>query len=464
MADIPVKTTLSNLIDYIWSSVLGTSSTKAPQDSTPKSATALYMCYPGIPVDPSTLDDMRDYSNPNGSTIPLEYFSNWVDKVPDLTQILWNPTDSKVSGGYNLTLAGANASESAGTFSDKQREKYDQSDGILWTEEPSLFPENPPANVHSANYDKYLQAQSHYDKAITDYNMKWNSFDMSNNKQQREWLAIASGLQKAIDHAWDSWVASHKNDIGNALAIMGSTLRNGIGTVINQQVQLFDQAQIPSVLGLSTPWYAVFTFPTKWWKDDAPGWMKIEIKSDMSYAHMEQHSQSFSGSMALFSFDAEGGYSSNRSEETEISSNVSISMEIAIIDLIRNWLNVDWMKSTAWFESDENAGKVSSGTIAGNNNEMFLPAIPNRLIVARNIVMEGSWSKKTSEEISQQIKAGASFGYGPFTISGKYEQGDDSKEVTSTFEDNKLTVDGIQIIGFLAACAPKAASMNDPGA
>lgn len=456
MADIPVKTTLSNLIDYIWSSVLGTNSTITPKDATPKKATAIYMCYPGIPVDPSTLDDMLDYSNPNGSALPLEYFSNWMDKIPDLTQVMWSPTLEKVSGGYSSALGKANASPNAGHFSKKEKEKYDAADKLLWVTK------SDDTQVHSDNYTRFIDARSKYDTVVTNYNMTRNKYDMSIPKEQKEWLAVSPGLKRSIDNAWDGWVAAHKNDIENALAIMGSTLRNGIGTAIKQQQTLFDRAFISPLIPGGADWYSVFTFPTQWWKAEAPGWMKIEIKSDMSYAHMEEHSKNFSADLELFSFKANGGYSAERKNETNTSENVSISMEIAVIDLIREWLNVDWMKSSDWYEDNEYAEIVSSGFIDDNNNEMYLPSIPNRLIAARNIVMSGDWSETTSDEFKQKIDAKTSFGYGPFTIRGSYEQGDEDKTMTSQFDGTKLTIDGMQIIGFMAACAPKAASMDDP--
>jgi hypothetical protein len=120
------------------------------------------------------------------------------------------------------------------------------------------------------------------------------------------------------------------------------------------------------------------------------------------------------------------------------------------------------MQCRHWFERGQKKGDFSSGNVEALNNDLLLPLIPMQVIVARDIVLTGEWSKNTREFMDQQISAGASFGYGPFSIGGKYEQSDTEETQTSQFEGNALKVQGMQIIGMVSTCPPLSPPDDDP--
>jgi hypothetical protein len=464
-SEIPPKVTFENLLNYLWTTALGTGENSQPKDVLSKAATAIYLCYPGIPINPKSLDNMLDASNPGGDPAPLEYFSRWIDRVPDITRIYWQPLLGKASDAYRMILSSANASKIVSTFTPEEKANYEAAKKILWTTKPSLFPGKPPTVVASDDYQNYLNARTNYLTAVRSYNTNWSTYDFGKLEDRRKWLAVAGGLQMDIDNTWNAWVANYKEDIENALAIMGSSLRNGIGEEITRASQILSGSAVTSSLPGGGTYYPAYTFPYGWWREDSTGWMQATIKSDMSYTHLEDHRKSFSASasfLGLFSFGGSGGYSEHRESEETVSSNISVSIEYAVIDVQRSWLNTEWMKSSAWYVKGERAGKVSSGTIAGNTNDMMMPVVPTRFIAARKIVMSGDWSRDTRERIEKNITAGTSFGFGPFSIGGKYEQHDTSETHTSQFNGNELKVNGIQIIGFMGAAPPKAASLADP--
>jgi hypothetical protein len=462
-SDVPVNESFDSLINMIWTSVVGTGSQGMPD----KTATAIYMCQPGIPVNPATLDGMLDASNPQGLPAPLQAFSEWFDKIPDITLLRWNPsTGSTVSGAYGSVVGSANSD--AKPFTNTEEAIYKRAHDILWTTRPSLLSPDDPSKaetVKSPVYTQYSSAQQAYQTAVANYNMNRVAADLTTPQGQNQWLVQGGILQTAIQNAWDAWNAAYKTDIEQALGILGSTLKNGTATEITRVQGVFQRAGQTSIILGGTNWYPVYTFPVQWWKPDAPGWTSITQTTSSNYKQAEQHTKSFSSSasfLGMFSIGGSGGYSSEHSSEIDVSKNLSLKMEYTVIDIQRPWLDMNWMKAQDWYSSSVKAGEISSGTVSGNNNDMLLPMVPGRFVAARNVEMTANWSKSTADLFAQHIQAGVSFGYGPFKIGGNYEQGDAQQTFKSEFDGKTLKIPGLQIIGFVGATPPKSAPLSKP--
>ncbi len=461
---IPAKTTVNDLVDMLWSSVNGTPNSSTPRDVN-KAATTMYMCYPGIPINPSTLDGMLDPSNPRGSIASLEYFSAMmVNSISDIEKYAYAPTTSTVTGAYGSVLRAANAT--AGDFNRDELERYEEARSILFTKKPSLFRGKPPVEDDSEAYVQFKEKRQQYQNAVIAFNAMKLSLDLSNPVDQRTWMLYGTQLQSNIDNAWAEWNAAYKTDIESALAILGSTLRNGIGKEIARADQLFTSAPIPSVLPGGAPWYPVYTFPSRWWSMDAPGWTTLTVSAKKSYDHLERHSRSFSAgggfSAGLFSYGGSYGSTTDYGEEQHSTSNLDMSMEVALVELHRPWMVTDWMKSDTWYMQGKRAGAISSGSVKGNTNHMVIPTVPNRLIVARNVVLKADWGQTTSDYFTRHVQTKQSFGWGPFKVNGQYEQNDHSENHGYNFDGSRLEIKGMQIIGFGASTPPYSAPITDP--
>lgn len=462
--DIPAKQTMDTFVNYMWSAISGTESGAVPL-GLDKQATSVFMCYPGIPLDPSTLDGMVSSINPQGNIAPLEYFSSkMLDVIPDVSKYVWSPTTSKVSGAYSLIIKGANATSS--NFSEEEKKNYETARKILYVEKPSLFPNKPPSQVKSDPYIEYEQKRNAHQNAVSNFNAIKFTFDLSKPEEQRKWLAQAFSLQNNVDNSRSDWITSNKEDIEQAISIMGSTLKNGLGSEIIRCGKVFDTTELASLLPGGAPWHPVWTVPEQWWKDVNNNWTHVDISSKKSYDHIEKHTRSYGGgggfSFGLFSIGGSYGSSTEHNEEQHTSSNLALSMDFSTVLLQRDWLNTDWMKSETWYLKGSRAGKISSGTFKNNANDNILPTVPVSMIVGKNIKLTADWSNTTSDYFKKSISSNASVGYGPFSISGHYQQGDENKNIASQFDGKTLTVGGIQILGFVCAVPPKSSPLSDP--
>lgn len=457
MADMRASITINNLIDRLWGLIVGDPNSQVKGSSTSPSATAIYMCYPGIPIQSDYFKNMLTDVNLYGDLSLTEHFSNWVDRIPDVSLLRFNPTANTVSRAYGELVKNANSNVEGPSAEEKKA--YDKARAVLYATKKD------GTQVETAVYNQYLEKKREYDNAIIKYVSLWSELDLRKSENQRKWQAQGRKLQQDIDNAWNDWNASQKNRVEMVLEIMGTKMRTMVASAISHAEQQYGQARKTS-LGGGGDFYPAYTFPHSWWDESASGWTQLNVKSNYDYLRTESHTKKAGASasfLGLFSFGGSGGYSKHTENEERESQNIEISMKVAMIDIVRPWLSTFWMLCRHWFERGQKRGDVSSGDVTNLRNDMLLPLIPTRVIVARDIVLTGDWSKETREKMEQQITAGASFGYGPFSISGKYEQSDTKEIQTSQFEGNALKVQGMQIIGMVSTCPPLSPPDDDPG-
>lgn len=461
MSDVPASVTMQNLIDRLWNFIVGDPGAGQTNQSVDPSTTAVFLCHPGIPIRGEDFAGMRSEFNPQGNIGPTAAFSSWVDRIPDVTLLRYAPTNATVSGGYGMVVAGA--CSGAGEASPQERETYDKARSYLYARQKNPFTgTEDDSEVETPLYQTYKIKRRAYNDALFEFVSKWSDLDLNRVEDQKVWQREGLRLQRAIDSAWDDWNAANRRYVEMALDLLGSKLKNMVAHAITEANRRYEQAPVPSGTGL---FYPAYPFPHRWWEESAQGWTQMRIKSDYGYLHTEQHTKSFSAKasfLGLFTFGGKGGYSSDVRTETRESTDVEIAMKVAVVDVLRPWLRTDWMKCSNWYLKDERAGSVSHGDARSLSNTLLLPLVPTRVIAARDIQLTGNWSKETREEITRNLSSGASFGFGPFSLGGTYEQGDASKTMTSRFEGNTLKVDGMQWLGVVASCPPRAAPLDDP--
>lgn len=458
------KSTMNNLMDRLWELIVGVDGVATSEIYRP-STTALHMCYPGIPINPDKFKDMWTPFNPKGTFSAAEAFSRWVDQIPDVTKLYFKPTTSTFEDSFGTIINGANAiNKDPG---EKEQSAYGKAHGYLYEKAINPFTgELDDQETETSLYKEYKKNRKKYQNAFNSLITAWTELDMSKSEDQRKWNSIGRALQSEVDNAWDDWVSSKKNYVEMALNTLGSECNNMTGYAINNAKKLFNNTSAPSVITPGANIHYSYALPDNWWDSSATGYTKINIKEDYSYLNTQSHTKSFdtstSLSLGLFSMGGKGGWSEEKDSSTDDISNLTISLEIAIFDIIRPWASTGFMKTHNWYLDGEMAGTASSGDVKQQTNDMILPLEPVQFIVARNINLTGNWGEKSKEKIQQNINANADIGYGPFKISGKYEQSDKSETITSKFTGNTLSIEGMQIIGFVSAAPPLTAPKCDP--
>jgi hypothetical protein len=461
MSDIPASIMMDNLIDRLWNLVVGdpNSGVQGSKSISP-TITAIHMCQPGIPILSKDFANMRTAFNPGGDLRPTEAFSTWVDRITDVSLLRYRPTGNLASDAYGRLVQNANSN--VGEPTEEERNAYEKARQFLLG---GTNPYTGEKDDRSDAYNNYEDARLNYEDAIDDYVSRWTELDLNKIEGQKLWQRDSRRLQRRIDSGWNRWNMADKNFVEQQLDIMGTKMRTLITSAISDAERKYRQGNLSSLHG-GGDFYPAYTFPHSWWEESASGWTQLNVKSTSDYSHIESHTKKASAGasfLGLFSFGGGGGWSKHTENEEHESQNIDISMKVATIDIVRPWLSTFWMLCRHWFERGQKRGDVSSGDVAKLRNDMLLPLIPMQVIVARDIVLVGDWSKETRELMEQKIDAGLSLGYGPFRIGGKYEQSDTEETQTSQFEGNALRVQGMQIIGLVSTCPPISPPEDDPG-
>ena len=141
-----------------------------------------------------------------------------------------------------------------------------------------------------------------------------------------------------------------------------------------------------------------------------------------------------------------------------------MTFEIAQIPIARPWFRTAFLTSHYWRFDQNNVvvkgDHLSDGASPPNGN---LPAYPTSAIFVRKLSLSFGESHGFSDFVnnaeSQSTSAGGCFAFGPFFGGGsgahRSGSGDTARDYGFNFEDNTMSIDGMQLIGFKCHVMPK---------
>jgi hypothetical protein len=377
--------------------------------------------------------------------------------------------------------------------------------------------------IKSKLYKAYEKNAKVYAQAVADYALA--EADASTNPAKAQvWPVVSKPLRLAVDDAFDTLKTEGAEKIEAALDTIES-----VGVSIEQRLiakarKNFDlwNLGLAGSVPVAVPY--AYCSPTEWADptDDSEGWTHLDITHSDYAQHIGKDSHFFNSfrkdtsssstsvsvSGCYFGFGASGGYhtadaheSDNSQSDKQLSTffhntakNLTIHLEYGIVEVERPWLMSDLFYMKNWYLVGEKKHAISDGTItgqAGGGQDSLLPMLPMQFLVVRNVkISSDDWGSdgQTMSQLfgdaggawdssSSGFTAGASYGFGPFSISANVSH-DQAKEgvsrygkYTSTerqdyeghFERNTLEIKGAQIVAWLSTIVPACAPLDDPG-
>jgi hypothetical protein len=433
-------------------------------------STFLALNWPGVQIDVADFAGPWSPINSNGNMFAAENFSKLVDNVPSLSAI-YSPNGEKVSDVYKSIV---NAHVSPPPQSDKDKQDYERALKFLTQQVDSVTYDDNGAEVKTkitadsgvyANYKKKLKA---YDDAVVSMISKYGQLDMAKASDQRTWSLLGPTYQDAVDAALNDLRAAQDTKVKDMLAILAQSSVNQVGQLFMEARDQFNNIRYQSALDPGKTYRPAQALPGNWF---APGaadqWTDITISSgSLHTAENSDFSKISSGGSASWglwqvggSFDKEDSHQST-SKDTE---NLEVSFKYARVDILRPWLNMLLFSTGGWdLGSARKKDGISNGTKNQPNGNPF-PLLPTSFIAVRNVKISAKWGHEDSSLITSKLKAGSSFGWGPFKVSGSYEKGESKKSFNSEFDGTSITNNGLQILGWVCtvvpACPPLDASL-----
>jgi len=185
--------------------------------------------------------------------------------------------------------------------------------------------------------------------------------------------------------------------------------------------------------------------------------MNHEHTTANTHYENESWSGGASAGFGLWSFGASASHSSQEFHSDYACESFGLTMELCPVLISRPWFSAEFFtsrgwtlrKGEGWFYDDfpSDGGRPPKGNLIG---------YPTIALFARNIVIESAEFATAFDSSQSQTTAGGSVGWGPFSLSGSYSHAEGDTHWEATRDGAKVTVPGMQIIGFVNELVGKA--------
>lgn len=317
----------------------------------------------------------------------------------------------------------------------------------------------------------YNAKQAAYDSAALEYNARRiDALTASDPRAVHDFAMNGPIYRDKVRAAMADWeTAGHKSDYEKIAAFFAQVNQRDMSLLKARYMDDLEKARLTSPVSGSDFFFTSLlpgNFAT------STGWTRFGF----SAGDFESHSSSSydwsrssgGGGFSFFGFGG-GGSHSEANSHSEYSgrfdtSRVSMSFEIAQIPIARPWLKTAFPTSHYW-RFDQNNVVVKSERLSdgGSPPKGKMPAIPMSAIFVRKLSLEfgetHDFSNFVDNARSQSSGGGGFACFGPFFIGGggahRSGSGDTRRDYGFKFENNRMFVDGMQLIGFKCFVLPK---------
>jgi hypothetical protein len=414
-------------------------------------------CYPGVPFLADDFKFAKFMTKGQGATeeervadadlqlTQLAGFSRFVDFVPSVNGI----HAGKIEGGV---LRPGSASLST---------IYKR---VLESSITAQLPEPQGINEQIAKLreqakplqDAYRESKAAYDAAKEEYVMARlkASYSAADSMLFR---AKGAALKSKVAQALQDWeIDGCKTQYENLQAEIQS-LRSKRSPAIWRDEALKDYNSLPdgqdALFGEAR---MTFPYPGSF-ASSASGWttLSVELKHVDELNRSKSTKYGADGRVGWGSFKLGGSVSGSTTESLKVNNtnNFGLSMAVAQVSLLRNWFDPWFLKSEFWrFKPDTIEGQRNTILSDGGLQPIGdLIAYPVSALFVRDVVITMDELKDETSELSKTFKAEGrgGWGFGVLNLGGSYERNSQEMRHKTDIAHGKLTVSGLQLIGFL---------------
>jgi hypothetical protein len=417
----------------------------------------LAFCAPGVPIAEADLSfgDMttKPQINANGA------FSLLVNNIPN-SKGFWGLTGKKVWDIYqdaitNITLPNV-------TLTAAQQSALSKAQGFLVQQvtKTDPFTGNQTTTIQdSVPYAAYKQYQAAYNAALTNYNglqIIANAPGASDTVVQ-QWARNGASLKAAVITAYGSWTANgYKDYVEEALGIISNLAGQGPQALYQSMKANFNADALTDTLGQQ--FYPTYVYPSNPLQAAlSSSWLAYQFNLQDTQT-FQSNSQTNTGGSAgaswgLWSASASAEYGSGQSSYECDTTGLTVGVDLLQVPLTRAWLRPEifWSRGWRWAPS-AGFGPVSDGA---RPPQGLMPLYPTAVILAKNLQISLDMTNQTNSSQWSSISTKASFGWGPFSISGNYSHSQSSSKSGFTKTNSGISVPGPQIIALVCEVIPQ---------
>jgi hypothetical protein len=451
-----------------------------------KQANFFTWCTPGIPVSPDDFSFLKGLRKPfdyekwkdlsdaeketrrgddaYALTVAMDNFSVLVDTVPNKSGMIdslqvWEP-QNRISHIYESALGGSEVADTvpspdAQERIDKIRAATVETAEKTDTDTGEKFTEQRPSKMVAA-YNKYAAA---YNEALDDYiNLMSKAATGSAGDVQRASM-LGPQKYKLVSAAYDAWNSQgYKAEYEKMMADLAQLQGISMSLLKKEYGEIFTRSRRTSLLDAGD--YSVARLvPAGFY--ESGGWTNYSFSSSQLKSVDTSKTQKYSGGARYGFFGGARGTHQRLDESNKIDfEGTTMEFELTQVPIVRAWFREDFLTSTKWrFKSEAGTSTTNPADLLSNgdpgNPEGRLFAYPTVILFARNITVTKTLYDKLSTEASRATSGAGGFSLGPFSMGAKASYNTTEKTLDVKQVDDRITVPGMQIIGFRNHILPR---------
>ena len=308
----------------------------------------------------------------------------------------------------------------------------------------------------------YKEKRVAYENAVIDYASRQARANNGTSAELIEWTRSGGIYKQRAISARRDWIANgYKNDVERAQATINHILG---GSMVEWKDRLLQdvsdiQDNVSGVYGY--PFFPAAILPGSFARNE--GWAKFDERELHKKVRTSSSSQSWGGragiSFGLFSFGGSAGSTRKKEEFNFTQEEFGISFEYTQVEIARPAFNPNFFLSRGWKPNDSfiaDYGALHSDGKKDPKGAMI--GYPTKALFVRNLTIYSRDLANHMKSNESEIKAGASFGWGPFSIGGNYAQSNKDTESNLDIHGSSIRIKGIQLVAFLSALFPYTAN------
>lgn len=308
----------------------------------------------------------------------------------------------------------------------------------------------------------YKEKQVDYENAVIDFAIRLARANNGTAADMVEWSRSGGIYKQRAMNALRTWISTgYKKDVEKAQASISHILGSSMVEWKDRLKQDVDDINNNMMGSFGYPFFPAAIIPGSFARN--PNWTKFsehELHRKIKTSSSTKKWGAKAGlNLGLFSFGGSGGGSHTREKFSFKQEQFGIDFEYTQVEIARPAFSPNFFLSRGWRPKDSfirdyqalhsDGKETPSGAMIG---------YPTKALFVRDLTITSSDFAKTMESKQDDIKAGASFGWGPFSVGGNYSQSNKKSESNLDIHGAEVKIKGLQLVAFISALFPYSAN------
>lgn len=308
----------------------------------------------------------------------------------------------------------------------------------------------------------YKAKKAAYENAVIDYAVRLSKSQSGTAADLIEWQQSGGLYRRKATEALRDWIATgYKNDVERAQATLSHILGSSMVVWKDNLVQILANVENNTTGSFGYPFYPASVLPGGFARSS--GWTQFN-KSRFSSSATSNYSRRSGGAsgglnLGLFRIGGSGGATTTKERYNGNTDSFRLSFEYTTVEIMRPTFNPSFFLSRGWKPKDTFIRDYEERHSDGKNPPKgALIGYPTKALFVRNLVISHSQFSSWMKSKQSDVKAGASFGWGPFSIGGRYQQSNKYRSSNISIQGESVHIRGLQLVGFLSVLFPYTAN------